>query len=494
MRNLSLQARIYLLLLQILAVAVGIFIFPVSLIVVENLVVSLVSLIAFVVADSYEVILETGENNQIGVTVVEAICLFVCGVYGIAGVWIVATGMVIAEMIRRRTLERFVFNVSMMTLSYTLTALIYEFIQPSDTIPYSGFIGLVAFLGAAITFYLSNNLIVGLMVAFATGQSVLIVYRQALQDINWVHLFTFPIGAASAALWAIDPWLTLYGALTLFIAHRTFATIAKLAEATRQRQQLAEERADLAEQLAANQIELAKAENLAALGTFAASMAHEVRNYVTAVIGNAQLALLSEGPEEKDENLHTIERVSRRTNKLMDSLLTFARQREPELRMQALQPVIGESLSLISADIVAAGIELVVTIDAEVPDVLVDDEQMGQVLINLLTNARDAVREKGFGRITISYRSCEDMVEIIVADTGAGMTPEMLDRLFQPFATTKKRGNGLGMSICYGIVKNHNGDIRVQSKLGEGTTVTIRLPLDPEVVRAGVLSAELMLV
>ncbi|NJM07841.1 hypothetical protein HC891_19070, partial [Candidatus Gracilibacteria bacterium] len=225
-----------------------------------------------------------------------------------------------------------------------------------------------------------------------------------MRDTNWVHLFTFPIGAASAALWAIDPLLTVYGALTLFIAHRAFATVAKLSESTKQRQQLAEERADLAEQLAANQIELAKAENLAALGTFSASMAHEVRNYVTVVIGNAQLAMLSDEKEEKDDLLRTIERVSRRTNKIMESLLTFARQREPELRMQALQPVIGESMGLISPDIVAAGIELICTIDAEVPPLLIDGDQMEQVIVNLLSNARDAVREKGYGRTRYHFR------------------------------------------------------------------------------------------
>jgi signal transduction histidine kinase len=484
MQSFPFPARFYMVVIWSLATAVGMASLAYSNAVLLLPLLSLVTLVAFVLADYFEVLIEVKPGYQIGVTVIEAICLFLCGVYGIAGVWIVASGTAVAEVIRRRPVDRIAFNVAMIALCYVFAAFVYTSFQTKDTLPYSGLQGIVAFLMTAGVFYLSNNLILGLMIALATKQSVLKIYREALQDINWVHLFTFPIGAASAALWAIDPWLTIYGALTLFIAHRAFATIAKLNEATKQRQLLAEERADLAEQLAAKQIELAKAENLALLGTFTASLAHEVRNYVTAVVGNAQLALLAEDKVEKDELLHTIERVSRRTNKIMESLLTFSRQREPELHMKLLQPVIGETLALISADIIAAGIELVCTIDAEVPLLLIDDDQMGQVLINLLSNARDAVREKGKGRITISFREVGPHAELIVSDTGAGMSPEMLDRLFQPFATTKKKGNGLGMAICYGIVKNHNGNIRVQSQLGEGTTVTIHLPVDPEVVRA----------
>jgi two-component system NtrC family sensor kinase len=300
---------------------------------------------------------------------------------------------------------------------------------------------------------------------------------------NWVHLLTFTVGAAMAALWAVDPWLILYGLLTLLIAQRAFAAVVALNAETRRRQELAEERARLAEELHRQEVELARSARLAALGTFSAGIAHEFNNMLTAVIGHAQVGQLATTLGDKDEALGVIARVSQRATSITNSLLTFARRREPELRLASLQGAIADTVALVAHDLRRDKVALVQQID-ELPPVMCDPGQICQVLLNLITNARDAMRgsqdeakpQQG-GTLRLALAAEGDQAILTIADDGPGIAPEVLDKLFQPFVTTKATGNGLGMSICYGIVESHHGKIAIASALGQGTTVTIRLPL-----------------
>jgi signal transduction histidine kinase len=279
-----------------------------------------------------------------------------------------------------------------------------------------------------------------------------------------------------AALWAVDPWLIVYGLLTLLIAQRAFAAVVALNAETRRRHELAEERARLAEELHRQEVELARSARLAALGTFSAGIAHEFNNMLTAVIGHAQVGQLATTLADKDESLGVIARVSQRATSITNSLLTFARRREPELRLASLQAAIADTVALVVHDLRRDRVALVQQVE-ELPPVLCDPGQICQVLLNLITNARDAMREQGGGTLRLGLTSEGDQALLTIADDGPGIAPDVLDKLFQPFVTTKATGNGLGMSICYGIVTSHHGTIAIASALGQGTTVTIRLPL-----------------
>jgi signal transduction histidine kinase len=276
----------------------------------------------------------------------------------------------------------------------------------------------------------------------------------------------------------VDPWLIIYGLLTLLIAQRAFAAVVALNAETRRHHELAEERARLAEELHRQEVELARSARLAALGTFSAGIAHEFNNMLTAVIGHAQVGQLATTLGDKDEALGVIARVSQRATSITNSLLTFARRREPELRLASLQAAIDDTVALVAHDLRRDKVELFQQIDEELPPVMCDPGQICQVLLNLITNARDAMRERGGGTLRLALAAEDGQALLTIADDGPGIAPEVLDKLFQPFVTTKATGNGLGMSICYGIVESHHGKIAIASTLGQGTTVTIRLPLN----------------
>jgi len=477
MRNLPGAARRYLIVLWLCTAAIGALTLPALL---QSTAVSpwlaLAAVLAVIAAGSAAVMVELQPGHRVSLTVHEALCMLFVPALGLGGAWAFAIGTALVGLGQRRPWERTLFNSASYFLSYCCAALCYMLLQPPGALPFAGPQGFLAFLGAAGAYYLSNLLLVSLMIALATSQPLRQVYREHLRQVNWVQLLTFTIGASMAALWAVNPWLISYGLLTLVIAQRAFAAVVALNTETRQRQQLAEERARMAEELQRQQAELERSARLAALGTFSAGIAHEFNNLLTAVIGHAQLGQLLDDPSAKDETLAVIARVSQRGTGITGSLLTFARQREPELHLANLQDAIDDTLALLGHDLRRERVTLLLELD-ELPPLLCDLGQLGQVLLNLLTNARDALRECGGGTLRLALARDNDQAVLTVADNGPGIPPEVLSRLFQPFVTTKTKGNGLGMAICYGIIQAHHGSIELASELGHGTTVTIRLPL-----------------
>ena len=146
---------------------------------------------------------------------------------------------------------------------------------------------------------------------------------------------------------------------------------------------------------------------------------------------------------------------------------------------------VDEVLTLVEIDLRKAHVEVVRAFEP-VPPTLCDLGQVAQVVLNLITNARDAMKPSG-GRLTIGLRQRYDTIELSVADTGSGIAPEVRDKIFEPFVTTKGSpggsqtpGTGLGLSVSYGIVRDHGGTISVESTLGRGTTMTVRLPVVQE--------------
>jgi PAS domain S-box-containing protein len=221
-----------------------------------------------------------------------------------------------------------------------------------------------------------------------------------------------------------------------------------------------------------------QSEKLAALGTLAAGLAHELNNPIGIISSRAELMLL-EGESaplspEVAEDLRVIHRHAQRVARIAQGLLSFSRNSPGERGRVDLNQVVDETLLLAEKMIVKDGVMLRRALAPGLPPIWGDANALQQVVMNLVTNARDAV--KGGGEISIetsivSERS--DGVQLIVQDTGPGIPPEILPKIFDPFFTTKAEGTGLGLSISYGIVREHQGTVDVQSAPGKGTTFVL---------------------
>jgi two-component system NtrC family sensor kinase len=249
----------------------------------------------------------------------------------------------------------------------------------------------------------------------------------------------------------------------------------------------------MAETLQATQEQLVQKEKLASVGQLAAGVAHEINNPLGSILLLADVMYkeTAEG-DQRRQDLKMITEQARRCKGIVFDLLSFARENRvmaQETHINRLvESVVAEQLAG-AGDLASAykNVRVVRKLDSRSPVIQADPDQLRQCLLNLMSNAVDAMEPDG-GTLTISTRVLNrSQIEITVTDTGSGMSEETLGKLFTPFFTTKPpgKGTGLGLSIIYGIVKMHRGDIFVQSELGEGTTFTIVLPTRlPEATRA----------
>jgi two-component system NtrC family sensor kinase len=249
---------------------------------------------------------------------------------------------------------------------------------------------------------------------------------------------------------------------------------------------LAMEHARLFEELRHKQDELVRSSKLAALGTFSAGIAHEFNNLLAGILGYAQLGLLSDDIDEKNEALDVAARACLRGRGITSSLLTFARRSDPQRALYQIRDAIEETLALVERELAKLNIRVERQLQP-VPPTICDLGQIGQVLLNLITNARDAMIDQGGGVITIELSQRDGQIELVVSDTGSGIPEHLLQQVFQPFMTTKGAlggsttpGTGLGLAISYGIVEGHGGTISVDSAIGRGTTMVVRLPIIAE--------------
>ncbi|HJZ48844.1 MAG TPA: response regulator [Roseiflexaceae bacterium] len=252
---------------------------------------------------------------------------------------------------------------------------------------------------------------------------------------------------------------------------------------------LAVEHARLFEELRHKQDELVRSSKLAALGTFSAGIAHEFNNLLAGVLGYAQLGLLSDNIEEKNEALSVAARACLRGRGITSGLLTFARRNDPQRALHQIRDAVDETLALVERELAKLNIRVERNLQP-VPLTICDLGQIGQVLLNLITNARDAMMDQGGGVITIELAQRGAQIELAVSDTGSGIPDHLLQQIFQPFMTTKGAlggsttpGTGLGLAISYGIVESHGGTISAASAVGRGTTMTVRLPIIAELPR-----------
>ncbi len=243
---------------------------------------------------------------------------------------------------------------------------------------------------------------------------------------------------------------------------------------------------------------LDRAERLATLGQVAASLAHEIRNPLAGIAG--AVGVMADdlpGTDQRKEIMDEILSQIRRLTKTVQDLLTFARPATPILASCDLHRVLDRVLLLLAEDPVAKRVRLVRHYCPDLPRLEADDKQLGQVFLNLLLNAAQAMH--GDGQVTIATRLTDaagtdggspapesgTVVEVSVTDTGPGIPPGTLPELFTPFFTTKPRGTGLGLAICRRIVEDHGGWIRVESPPGQGATFRIGLPVGAPTRRDG---------
>jgi signal transduction histidine kinase/CheY-like chemotaxis protein len=628
MRSLPLSARWYLVLLWSFAVLlIGItflqrppFFHDVPLL--------LLWLLLFVVADYFGVEFENTDGAPVMMTVSEAPTIFLVATSGVAGVLIVMVGTLITDLLRRCVWYRCLFNMAERSVTFLAMLFVYETLHAPQTLPFSGFQGLITLAATAGIYAATNTLLVATIIALTSGQSVLKLFRDSFRTVHSVHSIILPLGAVLAALWQVNPWLVLPAVVPLLMEYRTLKTVeawqaesrrSKAVATTLERLQdtatamiasleptplletvrtqlaalleasaswvvlldekqprlfsdrdippmisldvagyqtelqhpgvrqldpaaimrlhgldaspwqalviiplaveqrvlggiclaldqtinlgeadrrillafaaqaaLAMEHAQLFEELRHKQDELIRSSKLAALGTFSAGIAHEFNNLLAGILGYAEIGLSSEDIATKDEALEVSVRSCLRGRSITSGLLTFARRGDPQRGLHQIREAVEDTLALVERELAKVNIRIERRFQL-VPSTICDPGQLSQVVLNLVTNARDAMLEQGGGLITVVLAQRADQIELAISDTGSGIPEHLLKEVFQPFMTTKGAlggsstpGTGLGLAISYGIIQSHGGTITIDSEVGCGTTVTIRLPIISE--------------
>jgi signal transduction histidine kinase len=232
--------------------------------------------------------------------------------------------------------------------------------------------------------------------------------------------------------------------------------------------------------------QLLQAQKLSSVGALASSVAHEFNNILTTIINYARMAIRpSADVEDKTQALEKILKSSHRAATVINSMLGFARKSSLKRESTDLVAMVEEVLVLCEKDLHKHRVQVDRKFHGR-PYSEVVPAQIEQVLLNLILNARQAMPRGGYLRIEVRENPEANMVEIAVRDTGVGIAPEKLRLIFEPFYTTKNPdeeghgGTGLGLSVCRQIIEQHQGRIRVESVVGQGSTFTLKLPLVAE--------------
>lgn len=229
------------------------------------------------------------------------------------------------------------------------------------------------------------------------------------------------------------------------------------------------------------QDQLLRSAKLASMGELVAGIAHEINNPLTGILMFASLsARTPDLPQQVKDNLDLIVSETGRCAKIVRGLLEFARESIPEKRPDSINRVIEHTLELVSQQAIFQDIEICCDCAHQLPDIEIDADQLQQVFFNMFINAGQAMPSGG--SLTIKTRMIreENEIQVTVRDSGSGIDEENLKRIFDPFFSTKsQKGFGLGLSVSYGIIRNHGGRVDVESEVGQGTCFTVHLPVEP---------------
>ena len=239
--------------------------------------------------------------------------------------------------------------------------------------------------------------------------------------------------------------------------------------------------------------QLQRADKLASLGQISTGIAHEINNPLGVMLGYTQL-LLRESPAgtQAYDDLRIIEKHARNCKAVVDDLLKFSRGTRTNKTAIDVNQCVQEVLSLVSHQFELDKITLETGLDPHLPTLVADGEKIKQVFMNLLMNARQAIQRSGGISVATWADPAEKCIRISITDTGCGIPDEVMDKIFDPFFTTKPvgEGTGLGLSVSYGIIQDHNGRIEAHSEVGRGSTFTVVLPLTPGTASQGAAPSE----
>jgi len=221
---------------------------------------------------------------------------------------------------------------------------------------------------------------------------------------------------------------------------------------------------------------------LASIGELAAGVAHEISNPLTGIMGFSQRLMRKSTDEEVSRDLEMIHNEAQRVAKVVGNLLTFARRHEPRKEYSDINDILRKALELRAYELETSNIEVALDLAPSLPKTMADFHQIQEVFLNIILNAEQAMSEaNGGGKLSVKTQQTRDYIRISFADDGPGIPAEQLDKIFDPFFTTRgeKGGTGLGLSLCHGIVAEHDGRIYAKSKPGKGATFFVELPLSP---------------
>ncbi|MDH4261345.1 MAG: ATP-binding protein, partial [Gammaproteobacteria bacterium] len=238
------------------------------------------------------------------------------------------------------------------------------------------------------------------------------------------------------------------------------------------------ERAELEQRLVQN-------DKLSSIGLLAAGVAHEVNTPLAVISSYAQMLTKQiSGDDPKSKLLDKIAKQTFRASEIVNSLLNFSRTSKTEFEEVDLNRTVRETLSLIEHQLEKTGVRVEFQAEAGLPAIKGNSGKLQQVFLNLFLNARDAMQNGGV--LTITTSSDDSHARVTVSDSGKGIEPEHLSRIYDPFFTTKgmQKGTGLGLAVTYGIVREHGGHIEADSQPGEGSTFSLDFPLIRKLVNA----------
>jgi two-component system NtrC family sensor kinase len=266
-------------------------------------------------------------------------------------------------------------------------------------------------------------------------------------------------------------------------------TVSELNELTQSLETKVQQRT---EQLKIMNQKLFQSDRLASLGQLAASVAHEINNPLAGVLNLSMLierilkedGIPPERVEEVRQYLQQISSETTRVGRIVGDLLAFSRRSSPQRALADLNEIIRRTVSLVDHKLKLANVEIELQLDENLPPIKCDNSQIQQVIINLVMNASEATHSRDIGKVTVrtAANTRSETVRLEVEDNGDGIPAEYLAKIYDPFFTTKDEGKGvgLGLAVVYGIVESHGGDIEVTTKVGEGTTFHVELPISAD--------------
>lgn len=328
-----------------------------------------------------------------------------------------------------------------------------------------GGLGAVVQIPKAVAYLTAKELINTLM---AVALAVLCL--SALVSLFWSRGVTRPIQKLSDATKVVAS-----GDFNIEVDIRSHDEIGRLAGSFNQ---MASELKRREEALKSAQAALVQSEKMSAFGQLSAGIAHEVKNPLAGILGYAQLALRKvekESPLAKQ--LEIIEKETKRCKAIIENLMKFARQEKAEYGPTDLNQVVGDAVAIVDHQLTINRVKIAKALTEGLPSVRGNANQLQQVLMNLMINAQQAMAEGG--TVTLTTQSVPGGVEVRVSDTGPGIPKEIQQKIFEPFFTTKPvgKGTGLGLSVSYGIIKDHGGQVQLESGPGKGATFILSFPV-----------------